>query len=142
MRPALSILAVLLLVAVPAPSAQAQSSLSTQGTLYDPAGPYAVISPRLSYRQPSANPGRPATSLRLQTSVLVPDGGEVLLGGFSSVRDGRNDFGTPGLGKTPFLSRGFNNAGYSRSISSTRASVRVRVIRLADEEERQTGVRR
>jgi hypothetical protein len=140
MRQALSVCAVLFLAAGLTASARAQSVSSSQGALYDPAGPYARISPNLSYRQPAVR-GRGPTALGLQTTVLVPDGGEALAGGYSTSREGRNSFGAPGLGNTPYLSRGFRNAGYGRSMSSTRISVRVRIIRMAEEEERQTGVR-
>ena len=141
MRPALSVLTVLLLAAVLAPSARAQATIPYRRPLDDGYGSYALVSSNLTFRQPSSNSGRSSISVGLQTSVLVPDGGEASLGGYSSARDGRNEFGTPVLGKIPIFNRGLNNVGYSRSMRSTRASVRVRIIRLAEEEERQTGVR-
>jgi hypothetical protein len=45
------------------------------------------------------------------------------------------------VGKAPYAGRGFNNVGSGRSVGRTTLSVRVRVISLAEEEERQTGVR-
>jgi hypothetical protein len=74
-------------------------------------------------------------ALSFQTSVTVPDGGTVRLGGYSTAREGRNEFGVPGVG------RPLRNVGYSRSISGTTIAVRARVIILAEEEERQTGMR-
>jgi len=104
-------------------------------------GPYSVYGPGLTYRQPYAASRPAATSLSVQTSVSVPDGGEALVGGYSSASEGRNEFGAPGLGKTPYLGRGFRNVGSGRSVGRTTASVRVRIINLAEEEERQTGVK-
>lgn len=71
----------------------------------------------------------------VQTSASVPDGGTVRLAGYSTGRDGRSGFGAPGVG------RPLRNTGSSRSLSGTTISVRARVIILAEEEERQTGVR-
>jgi hypothetical protein len=82
---------------------------------------------------PYANGIRVTTALT--TSIRVPDGGTVRLGGYNTARDGRNEFGVPGVG------RPLRNVGYGRSISGTTISVRARVIILAEEEERQTGVR-
>jgi len=139
MRPILRVSVVLLSVAVFAPVARAQASVPTRRSLEDVYGPYAIVSSSPSFRAPVTNLGR--TSLQLQTTVLVPDRGEALLGGYSSVSEGRNQFGAPVLGKTPLLNRGVGNVGSSRSVRGTRASVRVRIIRLAEEEELQTGVR-
>jgi type II secretory pathway component GspD/PulD (secretin) len=75
------------------------------------------------------------------TTVNVPDGGEVLAGGYSSYSEGRTEFGAPVLGKLPYAGRAFRNVGYGRTISSRSVTVGVRVIDLADEEERQTGIR-
>jgi hypothetical protein len=74
-------------------------------------------------------------TLQAQTSVSVPDGGTVRLGGYSTMRDGRNEFGAPGVG------RPLRNVGYGRSISGSTIAVKARIIILAEEEERQTGVR-
>jgi hypothetical protein len=151
------VLAVLLLATAVAAPARAQSSDRGSGNVYGPYsvygpgltykqpsyyyGPYSVYGPGLTYRQASYYAGPLATSVRVNTSVVVPDGGEALLGGYSSLSEGRNEFGVPVLGKTPYLNRGFDNVGAGRSIRRSTVSVRVRVISLAEEEERQTGVR-
>jgi hypothetical protein len=140
MRASLSILAVLLVASVFAPAARAQASVPVRRPVENLSGSYALFSASLTYRQPVSNSIRSSTSIQLQTSVLVPDRGEASLGGSSSLREGRNEFGTPVLGKAPGLNRGLGNVGSSRSTRSTRGSVRVRIIRLAEEEERQTGV--
>jgi Flp pilus assembly secretin CpaC len=104
-------------------------------------GPYSVYGPGLTYRQPSFYYG-PYATVRANTTVSAPDGGEALVGGFRRYSEGRNEFGAPVLGKVPYLGRGVRNVGYGRDIRSTTQSVRVRVIILAEEEERQTGVGR
>jgi type II secretory pathway component GspD/PulD (secretin) len=81
------------------------------------------------------------TSIRVQTTVTVPDGGDATLGGYSSLSEGRTEFGTPGLGRVPYVGRGFRNVGYGRSAVSGRVGVSVRIISLEEEEYRQTGVR-
>jgi hypothetical protein len=139
MRITLFALAPLLLAALVASCARAQASVPYRRPVEPPSGSYARVDVSFSGSQSSGRLGR--TSLQLQTSVNVPDGCDVLAGGYSSVHAGRNEFGTPGLGKTPILNRGTNNVGYGRSVRKSTVSVRVRVIRMAEEEERQTGVR-
>jgi hypothetical protein len=58
------------------------------------------------------------------TTVLVPDRGEVLLGGINRATEGRSQFGVPILGKVPVLGRPFNNVGIGSSRSSGTLSVR------------------
>jgi general secretion pathway protein D len=74
------------------------------------------------------------TAIRLQTTVTVPDGGTVTLGGYSRLSEGRTEFGLPG-------GRGLRNIGYGRSAVGGRVNVRVRIINLREEEYRQTGYR-
>jgi Flp pilus assembly secretin CpaC len=80
------------------------------------------------------------TYIRVQTTVSVPDGGSVSVGGYSSLSEGRNEFGAPVLGKVPYLGRGFRNVGYGRRVVSRRVVISARVIDLREEEYRQTGV--
>jgi hypothetical protein len=138
MRPVFAVLAALLAAAAVAAPARAQPSVSGNGYY----GPYSVYGPGLTYRQPSFYAGPYGTSLTVRSSLTVPDRGEALLAGYGTVSEGRNEFGAPLLGKTPYLSRGFRNVGYGRDVRRTTVSVRARVIILEEEEERQTGVRR
>jgi hypothetical protein len=133
MRFALLAFAALLLTGSSAIDAHAQTSVSASQTSVNVYGPYSVYGPGLTYR--------PLPSLRLQTSVHVPDGGESLVGRYSSVSEGRNEFGSPVIGKVPGLNRATINVGSGRNVRNSSVSVRVRVIRMAEEEERQTGVR-
>ncbi|MBY0523190.1 MAG: hypothetical protein K2R98_07315 [Gemmataceae bacterium] len=81
------------------------------------------------------------TSVTIQTTVSVPDGGTVLLGGLKLLNEGRNEFGPPVLSKIPYINRLFKNVGYGRDTSSLLIMVTPRIIINAEEEERQTGVR-
>jgi Flp pilus assembly secretin CpaC len=100
-----------------------------------PSGPLAIYYQRQALLAPRL------MSIGVQTSVMVPDRGTALLGGYSRVSEGRNEYGVPGVGKVPYLGRGFRNVGYGRSIATGRVSVSVRIIDLREEEYRQTGYR-
>jgi type II secretory pathway component GspD/PulD (secretin) len=79
------------------------------------------------------------TSINVQTTVSVPDGGTVLLGGLKLMNEGRNEFGPPFLSKIPYLNRLFKNVGYGRDTSSLLIMVTPRVIINEEEEVRQIG---
>ena len=49
------------------------------------------------------------------TTVSVPDGGTVLLGGIKRLNEGRNEIGVPLLSKVPYVNRLFRNVGIGRS---------------------------
>ncbi|MGI9427919.1 MAG: hypothetical protein ACR2NM_04635, partial [Bythopirellula sp.] len=49
--------------------------------------------------------------IAVATTVSVPDGGTVLLGGIKRLREGRNEFGVPLLSKVPYIDRLFRNVG-------------------------------
>jgi len=80
------------------------------------------------------------SSIDVQTTVVVPDGGTVLLGGLKTLSEGRNEFGPPVLSKIPYVSRLFRNVGYGREAQSLMMMVTPRIIINREEEERQTGV--
>jgi len=81
-------------------------------------------------RQKGGSLARPTLSgLQIRSGVLVPDGGETLLGGVTGSAEGKNNFGAGPLQ---------NRAGGRESSRST-ASVRVWLIIFSEEEERQTG---
>jgi type II secretory pathway component GspD/PulD (secretin) len=79
------------------------------------------------------------TSLLIQTTVAVPDGGTVLLGGFKTLSEGRNEFGPPIIGKIPYLDRLFRNTAYGRDAQSLLLMVTPRIIINREEQLRQTG---
>ena len=62
------------------------------------------------------------------TTVSVPDGGTVLLGGIKRLREGRNEFGVPILSKIPYINRLFKNVGLGRTTDSLMLMVTPRII--------------
>ncbi|HEY2412650.1 MAG TPA: hypothetical protein VGI40_10430 [Pirellulaceae bacterium] len=70
------------------------------------------------------------------TTVSVPDGGTVLLGGIKRLTEGRNEFGVPLLSKVPYINRLFKNVSIGRNTSSLMMMVTPRIIIQEEEEER------
>jgi type II secretory pathway component GspD/PulD (secretin)/tetratricopeptide (TPR) repeat protein len=84
---------------------------------------------------------QPQLSLvNIQTTVSIPDGGTVILGGLKTLSEGRNEFGPPILSKLPYVNRLFRNSGFGREAQSLLIMVTPRIIINAEEEERQTGI--
>jgi general secretion pathway protein D len=69
------------------------------------------------------------------TTVSVPDGGTVMMGGLKTKREFRNEFGTPILNKIPYVQRLFMNTGVSSSTQSLLLMVTPRIIIQEEEEE-------
>ncbi len=76
------------------------------------------------------------------TTVSVPDGGTVLLGGIKRLREGRNEFGVPILSKIPYINRLFKNVGLGRTTDSLMLMVTPRIIIQEEEEEKLVGENR
>ncbi len=70
------------------------------------------------------------------TTVSVPDGGTVLLGGIKRLNEQRREFGVPMLNKIPYVNRLFRNVGIGRETSSLLMMVTPRIIIQEEEEER------
>ena len=70
------------------------------------------------------------------TTVSVPDGGTVLLGGIKRLSEGRSEFGVPLLSKVPYINRLFRNVGIGRDTDSLMMMVTPRIIIQEEEEER------
>jgi type II secretory pathway component GspD/PulD (secretin) len=81
-------------------------------------------------------------TIMVMTSVAVPDGGTILMGGLKRLSEGRNEFGPPILSKIPYINRLFRNVGYGREVESLLMMVTPRIIIQEEEEERQTGLTR
>jgi Flp pilus assembly secretin CpaC len=77
--------------------------------------------------------------VNVQTTVSVPDGGTVLLGGMKRLREGRNMAGVPILNKVPYISRLFKNTGVGRETESLMLMVTPRII-IHEEEEESLGI--
>jgi general secretion pathway protein D len=73
------------------------------------------------------------------TTVSVPDGGTVLLGGIKRLSEGRNEFGVPMLNKLPYINRLFKNVGIGRETQSLMMTVTPRII-IQEEEEEALGI--
>ena len=73
------------------------------------------------------------------TTVSVPDGGTVLLGGIKRLSEGRNEFGVPILSKLPYVNRLFKNVGIGRETQSLMMMVTPRII-IQEEEEALIGL--
>jgi general secretion pathway protein D len=73
------------------------------------------------------------------TTVSVPDGGTVLLGGIKRLSENRSEFGVPILNKIPYLNRLFKNVGVGRETQSLMMMVTPRII-IQEEEEEKLGV--
>ncbi len=73
------------------------------------------------------------------TTVSVPDGGTVLLGGIKRLSEGRNERGVPLLSKIPYASRLFKNVGIGRTTQSLMMMVTPRIIIQEEEEAKIIG---
>ena len=73
------------------------------------------------------------------TTVSVPDGGTVLLGGIKRLSEGRNERGVPLLSKVPYINRLFKNVGIGRETQSLMMMVTPRII-IQEEEEEKLGI--
>jgi general secretion pathway protein D len=73
------------------------------------------------------------------TTVSVPDGGTVLLGGIKRLREGRVERGVPLLSKIPYVSRLFRNVAIGRDAQSLMMMVTPRII-IQEEEEEKLGI--
>lgn len=73
--------------------------------------------------------------VRVLTTVSVPDGGTILLGGIKRLKEGRNMSGVPILNKIPYVSRLFKNTGVGRETESLMLMITPRIIIQEEEEE-------
>jgi general secretion pathway protein D len=77
----------------------------------------------------------------VQTTVSVPDGGTILLGGMKRLSEGRTEAGTPILNKIPYIQRLFMNTAIGRTTQSIMMMVTPRIIIQEEEEEHLMGIR-
>jgi general secretion pathway protein D len=117
------------------------SSTTTQNS--DSEGPSDNTTKRLTSSTTSAQ----GTTVQLpsfsffsvSTTVSVPDGGTVLLGGVKRLSEGRNEFGVPILSKIPYVNRLFKNVAIGRETQSLMMMVTPRII-IQEEEEALLGI--
>ncbi len=67
-------------------------------------------------------------STSVTTTVSVPDGGTILLGGIKRMREGRIERGIPILSKIPYVNRLFKNTSVGRETSTLMMTVTPRII--------------
>ncbi|MGN6136616.1 MAG: type II secretion system protein GspD, partial [Aureliella sp.] len=70
----------------------------------------------------------------VSTTVSVPDGGTILLGGIKRMSEGRVERGVPILSKIPYVNRLFKNTAIGRTTSTLMLTVTPRII-IQEEEE-------
>jgi len=75
----------------------------------------------------------------VSTTVSVPDGGTVLLGGIKRLSESRVEQGVPMLNKIPYVNRLFKNVGIGRDTQSLMLMVTPRII-IQEEEEEKLGI--
>ena len=133
-------------------STSAKSSEEKQGTQADTGG-VLPFQPGLSFQQQgSAETAFSSNGTTIQqptfsfttvtTTVSVPDGGTVLMGGIKRMQEGRNEFGVPVLSKIPYVNRLFKNVGIARRTQSLMLMVTPRIIIQEEEEDKLLGVQR
>ena len=71
----------------------------------------------------------------VSTTVSVPDGGTILLGGVKRLSEGRTENGVPILNKIPFINRLFMNTAIGRDTTSVMMMVTPRIVIQEEEEE-------
>ncbi len=68
----------------------------------------------------------------VNSTVSVPDGGVIRLGGVNRSRTGSISRGVPGLSNLPGLNRGFRNRAIGRETGSSQATVKVDLIIMSE----------
>lgn len=76
------------------------------------------------------------TSLLVDCSLNLPDGGTALLTGYRQMSEGKNEFGPPVLSKVPYLNRLFKNVGYANVSTQVALLVTPRIVMDEDVEMR------
>ena len=71
----------------------------------------------------------------VNTTVVVPDGGSVSLGGVNTSRSGMVTNSIPGLGRLPVANRLFQNRSIGRQSGSSHATISARIIDLREMDE-------
>jgi len=117
------------------------SSSSDSGTaIADPSNDDSTIRQNESRSTNGTTVQLPTFSfVTVTTTVSVPDGGTVLLGGIKRLSEGRNERGVPVLSKVPYINRLFRNVGIGRTTQSLMMMVTPRII-IQEEEEEKIGL--
>jgi hypothetical protein len=82
------------------------------------------------------------TTLALDKTLTIPDGGTVLLGGWRRLRETRHESGPPILTKIPYVNRLFKNVGYGQEAEHILVMATPRIIINEEEESRPVPISR
>lgn len=117
------------------------SVTTTTGTnVVDPTNPTRTIQNNATTTTAGSTVQLPVLAITsVNTTVSVPDGGTVLLGGIKRLQEGRNERGVPLLSSLPFINRLFKNVGIGRTTQSLMMMVTPRIIIQEEEEANATG---
>jgi general secretion pathway protein D len=120
----------------------AGSTTANSGTVkVDPTDPKKTVTDGATINSTGTTVQLPTfLSTSVSTTVSVPDGGTVLLGGIKRLSEGRNEFGIPMLQHIPYISRLFRNTAIGRTTQSLMMMVTPRII-IQEEEEENLGLR-
>lgn len=117
------------------------SSTTNTGTaVIDPTDPDRTVNDGATTTTTGTTVQLPTFSFTtVTTTVSVPDGGTVLLGGIKRLNEGRTERGVPLLSKIPYASRLFKNVGIGRTTQSLMMMVTPRIIIQEEEEAKIVG---
>ncbi len=104
--------------------------LDPTGTVNNSADDQLVTTTGTTVQQPSF------ATTSVSTTVSVPDGGTILLGGIKRMREGRVERGVPVLSKIPYVNRLFKNTAIGRETNTLMMTVTPHIIIQEEEEER------
>jgi general secretion pathway protein D len=117
-----------------------KTTSNTGTTVQDPTDPTKKVTQGEQTTTEGTTVQLPSLSVTtVSTTVSVPDGGTVLLGGIKRLQEGRNERGVPLLSKLPYISRLFKNVGIGRTTQSLMMMVTPRII-IQEEEEDKLGI--
>lgn len=116
------------------------TTTNTGTAVVDPTNPGRTLNDDNSTTRSGTTVQLPTFSFTtVTTTVSVPDGGTVLLGGIKRLSEGRTERGVPLLNKIPYASRLFKNVGIGRQTQSLMMMVTPRII-IQEEEEAKLGI--
>jgi general secretion pathway protein D len=117
-----------------------RTTSNTGTTVVDPTDPTKTVQQGSSTTTEGSTVQLPSLAVTtVSTTVSVPDGGTILLGGVKRLSEGRVERGVPLVGKLPYVSRLFRNTAIGRSTQSLMLMVTPRII-IQEEEEEKLGL--
>ena len=115
---------------------QGTSSTDTGTTALDPADDTQTVVDNATTQNAGTTVQLPEFAYTtVTTTVSVPDGGTILLGGVKRLSENRAENGVPIFSKMPYINRLFRNVGIGRDTQSLMMMVTPRIIIQEEEEE-------